>query len=444
MKFDFPIDTIEFDFWSIGRGSIQIKVNGRSVSGNTIHGHLLKKVNVITISFFKIDPTDTNSFARLQKFKVNDGDFTDMFSSLDYKVDKTMHPDADDVIQNNLYFGYVGEMDFVIEQTIDLLPRAAWVIANETFNNVKWPTRNNNHREKNFENIYDDYRFMFTGCHPPRMEEIDEIIDKSTLGPLIAPLRKKQDKLKLERWINSSRRVEIQNLSSMQHFTFSNGTTDSLFSFMMRHDEIYMPKKMYHHNRQILDDKNCTVVDLDENEIKEGATVLIELPSPWYSNEHLISIIKKAKEKNCYVGVDFSWLPTTMDKIELDATNVDEIFFSMNKCWPIHSLRPAVRWSKARINDSQTFDTEVSIYPKVGINLLYKLIDKFDFDHTYDKYIDDHTNVCDRFGLIKTPVMWFATHKDVTHDSDIMEPYFYLDDFVCVVKLLQYTNKFFW
>ena len=105
MKFDFPIDTIEFDFWAIGRGSIQIKVNGRSVSGNTIHGHLLKKVNVITISFFKIDPTDTNSFARLQKFKVNNGDFTDMFRSLDYKVDKTMHPDADDVIKNNLCFG---------------------------------------------------------------------------------------------------------------------------------------------------------------------------------------------------------------------------------------------------------------------------------------------------------------------------------------------------
>ena len=51
MKFDFPIDTIEFDFWSIGRSSIQIKVNGRSVSGNVIHGHLLKKHNVITIGF---------------------------------------------------------------------------------------------------------------------------------------------------------------------------------------------------------------------------------------------------------------------------------------------------------------------------------------------------------------------------------------------------------
>ena len=298
MKFDFPIETIALDFELEGKGSIQIKVNGRDVSGNVIHGHLLKKYNTITISFSKTDPKDTSSFARLRKFLVNNGDFLDQFQTLDYKVDKIMHPDADAVIQNNLYFGYAGEMEFVIEQNIDLLPRAAWIIANETFHNIKWPTRNDNHREKNFETIYDDYRFMFTSCHPPRMEEINDIIDKTNLGPLIAPLQKKDDKLKLENWINASKRVNIQNLSSMQHFTFSNGITDSLFSFLMRHKEIYMPTKMYHHNRQILDDKNCTVIDLDENEIAEESTVLIELPSPWYSNEHLLSIMKKAKEKD--------------------------------------------------------------------------------------------------------------------------------------------------
>jgi hypothetical protein len=257
-------------------------------------------------------------------------------------------------------------------------------------------------------------------------------------------LQKKDDKLKLENWINASKRVNIQNLSSMQHFTFSNGITDSLFSFLMRHKEIYMPTKMYHHNRQILDDKNCTVIDLDENEIAEESTVLIELPSPWYSNEHLLSIMKKAKEKNCYIAVDLSWFPASMDEIKFDANDVDELFFSMNKCWPIHSLRPAVRWSKERVNDSQTFDTEVSIYPKVGIRLLYNLIDKFDFDYSYNKYIDDHTNICNRFELVKTPVMWFATHKDVTHDSAIKEPYFYLDELISTVKLLQYKDKFFW
>lgn len=444
MKFDFPIETIVLDFDLEGKGSIQIKVNGRDVRGNVIHGHLLKKYNTITINFSKSDPTDTNSFARLRKFKINNGDFLDRFQTLDYKVDKVMHPEADDVIQNNLYFGYVGQMDVVIEQNTDLLQRAAWVIANDTFDEVKWPTRNANFRTKEFSSVYDDYRFMFTGCHPPKMEELENVVHDLQIGPLIAPLNKKADKSRLENWINQSNRVTIKNLSHLDYYTVSNGTTDSLFSFLMRNKEIHMPEKMYHHNRQILQGKECRVIDIKLGHIKHNSAVLIELPSPWYSDEHLQSIIDEAKSKNCYIALDLSWLPACMHKIEIDALEVDEIFFSMNKCWPIHSLRPAVRWSKKRINDSQTFDTEVSIYPKIPINVLYRLIDKFSFDYSFEKYLNDHRDICEKFNLKPTSVLWFTTHDSVQHDSEIMEPHFYLDDFVCVVKLLSNKNKFFW
>jgi len=212
----------------------------------------------------------------------------------------------------------------------------------------------------------------------------------------------------------------------------------------MRNKEIHMPEKMYHHNRQILQGKECRVIDIKIGHIKQNSAVLIELPSPWYSDEHLQSIIHEAKSKNCYIALDLSWLPACMHKIEIDALEVDEIFFSMNKCWPIHSLRPAVRWSKKRINDSQTFDTEVSIYPKIPINVLYRLIDKFSFDYSFEKYLNDHRDICKKFNLMPTSVLWFTTHDKVQHDSEIMEPYFYLDDFVCVVKLLSNKNKFFW
>ena len=103
-----------------------------------------------------------------------------------------------------------------------------------------------------------------------------------------------------------------------------------------------------------------------------------------------------------------------------------------------------MRWSRHRINDSQTFDSEVSIYPKVPVNVLLKLIDIFQFDYTFDKYIENHKEICKTFSLQTTPVLWFTTHDDVTHNEEIAESHFFLDDFVCVVKLLQHKDYFFW
>jgi len=104
MKFDFPIDKIELDFDLEGQSSIQLKINERPVSGNIIPGHLLKRYNIITIDFTKVDPKDTSAFARLKTFKVNDGNFLDKLKTLDYNVNKTKHPDAVSKIQNNLYY----------------------------------------------------------------------------------------------------------------------------------------------------------------------------------------------------------------------------------------------------------------------------------------------------------------------------------------------------
>ena len=84
-------------------------------------------------------------------------------------------------------------------------------------------------------------------------------------------------------------------------------------------------------------------------EPEEGSRVLLELPTPWYDDHLVVDMLEKAKNKNCYIAIDLTWLPMCMVKIDIDLTGVDEVYFSMNKCWPIHSLRPAMRWSKSKI-----------------------------------------------------------------------------------------------
>ena len=187
MNFDFPIDKVEYEFDLIGDCKIDVTINGRSVTGNTIHGHLLKGHNVLKINFTKSDPTDTGSYATLKQFKVNDGDFLDKVKSIEYKVDKSKHQDANDKIDNNLYFGYVGSMEILIEQTNDQLKKAAWVIADNEFEYTKWPIKGNKHRNKDFDTILRDAKFMYTGSTPPQSKAITKVVNETKLEDLRGP-----------------------------------------------------------------------------------------------------------------------------------------------------------------------------------------------------------------------------------------------------------------
>ena len=73
------------------------------------------------------------------------------------------------------------------------------------------------------------------------------------------------------------------------------------------------------------------------------------------------------------------------------------------------------------------------------------LIDKFPFDYVYDNYSEDAESICKTFGLEKTSVLWFMTHKSVAHDTNgYISPHYHLDEFVCIRKLLEHKDKYFW
>ena len=136
---------------------------------------------------------------------------------------------------------------------------------------------------------------------------------------------------------------------------------------------------MYHIHGEIFYDTDLIRLDPFQKPIPLYADVLLEYPSPWYTNQELDDVIKQAKDKKAKIALDLTWLPVATDEIKLDLNGIDQIFFSMNKAWPIHDLRPAFRWSRERINDRQTFDYEIGMYPKTSVNMFMKLIDKFSF-----------------------------------------------------------------
>tara|TARA_B100000424_G_scaffold23247_1_gene16487 strand:- start:1201 stop:2247 length:1047 start_codon:yes stop_codon:yes gene_type:complete len=348
------------------------------------------------------------------------------------------------MINNNLYFGYIGSMEIILEHTNDPLRRAAWTIADKEFEYTKWPIKGNKHRNKHFETIFRDAKFMYTGSMPPKSKEITNVVNETKLADLRGLLPKDIES-KLWDWISKSQRVKM-NGEPFKHLTFSNGVSDSLESFVRKSNQILMiPEKMYHIHGEIFDYPNLVKLDPFERSIPLYADVLLEYPSPWYTNDELDNVIKLAKEKKAKIALDLTWLPVATDEIQLDLNGIDQIFFSMNKAWPIHDLRPAFRWSRERINDRQTFDYEIGMYPKTSANMFVKLIDKFSFDHIYETVKDARLEIMKTFKLEPTSVLWFTKHESAKHDEEgHISKHYFLDEFVCIQKLLDFKGKYWW
>mgnify|MGYP000266412698 CR=1 FL=1 len=444
MKFDFPIEKIEYEFDLVGDCIVDVTINGRSVTGNVIHGHLLKGYNILRINFSKKNPSDTKSFATLKHFKINDGDFTDAVKILEYHIDKSKHHDAVDKIKNNLYFGYVGSMEVVLEQSNDLLKKAAWLIANEEFENPKENTRGDPYREKNFNSIYEDSKFIFAGCLPPKDKTIIDVVDNLQVKDVKKLLDFKKVRSTLEEWLGKSNKMKLKNIDQFESFNYGSGVITFLDSFLNRcKDKIYLAPKHYYFIGEVTKETDLELKNAFED-IEENQHVLFEYPSPWYDNKTIIDKIEEARSKNCYIGLDLTWSPVSTD-VDIDLSLVDELYFSMNKAWPIHDVRPAWRWSKKPIGDATDFQQQWGYYQKLQPNIFLKLTEKFGVDYTYNRYEDEADSICKKFDLDKTNVLWFTKHKTYKHNvrSHTSEHYF-LDDFVCIRKLLDFKNKYWW
>ena len=445
-KFDYPIENIRFNFKLVGGGFLACSWNGKMLTPNpeyNISAEQIEKENTLSIAFAKFNPADEDSYATLQYFMINGGNFKSSIEKQQYKIDRHLHPDAEEEIQFDGYFGYVGRLEIRINQGNDLLKKAAWTIADKEFEYTKWPIKGNKHRNKNFETIHRDAKFMYTGSTPPLSKAITKVVNDTKVKDLRDPLHNDAES-KIISWISKSERVKIDG-EPFKHFTFSNGVSDSLESFVRNSRVIMMPPKMYHMHGELFDETDLIRLDPFKRPIPLYANVLLEYPSPWYTNEELDDLIKLAKGKKAKIALDLTWLPVATDKIQLDLNGIDQIFFSMNKAWPIHDFRPAFRWSRDRINDRQTFDYETGMYPKTSANMFMQLIDKFTFGHIFNTVKDSRAEIMQTFNLEPTSVLWFTKHESAEHDEKgHISKHYFLDEFVCIQKLLDFKGKYFW
>ena len=77
--------------------------------------------------------------------------------------------------------------------------------------------------------------------------------------------------------------------------------------------------------------------------------------------------------------------------------------------------------------------------------MFVKLIDKFSFDHIYETVKVARLEIMKTFKLEPTSVLWFTKHESAKHDEEgHISKHYFLDEFVCIQKLLDYKGKYWW
>ena len=148
-------------------------------------------------------------------------------------------------------------------------------------------------------------------------------------------------------WVNASKTQQIKGIDFL-HTTFATGIDNFIDSLILRSDYIGRLSKTYYYVHDLCDHYKKNYYEIDK-EIKPNSTVIIEFPTPHHNVEDIKNIIKECIKKQCYIALDFTFLPLCTHDIELDVSEINEIWFSVNKTWPINDIRPAFRFSRNKI-----------------------------------------------------------------------------------------------
>ena len=229
MDINFPINKIEFKLNIVGKCKLVCMFNGNEVDvSQPVVLDNLEDHNTFFLQFNKYPADD--SFAVLEYFRINGiSDHLEWFKAHPFSIDRTIHADSDDMtIPNNAYFGYNGSMQIDISNKHIKLTEAAWLLADNEFEHIKYPLREGVYRNKNFATMQRDARYMFTGSLAPANENINNAINSVDIASLRRPFDLPTDRQKIESWLGESKRVDLVGLDQLEHFSFSAGNLDSL------------------------------------------------------------------------------------------------------------------------------------------------------------------------------------------------------------------------
>ena len=257
--------------------------------------------------------------------------------------------------------------------------------------------------------LIDETAWSLCPLVPIRNTGVERLIHQAVPSMYIEKFTLEQIKNKTKEWVLKSR----HNITGFthQHGTFSSGVENFIDSTVYRCQSVASLPLTYYHVPDVAQQIGKPYHTISD--APEGATVVIELPTPQHSVDYAISQMREAKAKGHRVVVDTTFLPISTEVITADLSDADEVWISANKTWNTGDLRPAWRFSKEPIADALTLIHKRSRFNKASLAAWCYIIDSHGYDEIVDKYQSVYDHICKVFDLEPTNNILTARKKNI-------------------------------
>ena len=224
-------------------------------------------------------------------------------------------------------------------------------------------------------------------------------------------------KQKYKDWLTMSSNSRIDGLDLFQHIDFTFGITQSLDDLMWKHknDRLRIYEREYHYTFRI----HGNYEYIEDAMIQPGDWVLISVPFCFDGNvpEDLEDILDECFENSVPVYIDAAFYALSHGiTLNLNHPAIKEVYFSLSKSLGLGFLRTGIRFSKERFYGPVTMQNDYN-YSNLGSIILGSyVIDKFEIDHTVNKYVEEYKRICKENNLIETSCIHIALSNEPIGD----------------------------
>lgn len=266
--------------------------------------------------------------------------------------------------------------------------------------------------DKNASSIIGRMRSFYTGSRPINDNKIKNFIENIDMNDLHTDMSidKKLQSIIYD-WMSESKNINLQDLQKFNYFDSTFGTTQCIDCFFLKNQnqQIGITKNEYWYVKEISKDNKTYHLDVDN--IVPNSFVMVSVPHS-YLGENMNELILKAKSQNCYVAVDLTYAPLCTQPIEINFDCVDECWISLNKTWPLQTLRNGFRFAKKQIDDPISWMSSMPLTNRIGGGVVYKVMQNFSINYIVENYYQIMEKIIKHCNLQQTNILTVAQSHD--------------------------------
>lgn len=216
-------------------------------------------------------------------------------------------------------------------------------------------------------------------------------------------------------WINSSKLNKLYNLNKFKHRCFSNGSSQSLDYFYLKHNKkrlrFFKNDYIYHYLSSRNNIINWKYLENKNIKINKNDAVLISMPFSDTGSKHpdMEKIINECDIKNVPVLIDCCYYSMCKGiNFDFNHRSIESVVFSLSKAFPVSRLRIGMRITKVDDDDQLFYYKKLQFVNKLSLYIGLKIIKKFKFDYLYKKYSKLQNFYCKKMNIAPSNVVAIA------------------------------------